>query len=153
MISDLGRVFSIKRNKFLKLRINKEGYYYVILYNYDIVKNFRVHKLVAQSFLENKGNLQCVDHINNNKTDNRLDNLRYATSQLNNHNTRIRKDNTTGVKGISFHKKCNKYYVRIMINKKQKHIGCFTTLEQATIARKKVANELFGEFTHSSEKY
>jgi hypothetical protein len=50
MISDCGRVFSIRRNKFLKLRITNSGYYYVNLCNNNIVKNFSIHRLVAQAF-------------------------------------------------------------------------------------------------------
>jgi hypothetical protein len=153
MVSDLGRVFSIKRNKFLKLRINKEGYYYVILCKYGIVKYFTVHRLVGLHFLKNPENKGCIDHINNNKLDNTINNLRFATLKENSQNAKISKKNTSGIKGISFDKKRNKYCAYITIDNKYKYIGCFTTLEQATIARKKTANELFGEFTHSSEKY
>jgi hypothetical protein len=153
MISDCGKVFSIKRNKFLKPRINDRGYYFVDLYTNGLVKRFKVHRLVAKAFLDNNENKSCIDHINNIKTDNRLENLRWCSYTENNRNRTIRKDNTCGIKGIIFYKKYNKYCARIMINKKNKHIGYFTTLEEAMLARKKVANELFGEFTHSSEKY
>jgi hypothetical protein len=152
MISDKGRVFSIKRNKFLKPGIDKGGYYFVILYNYNIVKKFRIHRLVGLHFLKNPENKKCIDHINNNKLDNTINNLRFATSQQNSQNAKISKRNKFGVKGVYFHKKSNKYHVQIRINNKLKHIGYYKTLEQAMIARKKVANELFGEFTHSSEK-
>jgi hypothetical protein len=151
MVSDEGRVFSIKSHKFLKPILNDRGYYIVFLYSNKIVKKFKVHRLVAIHFLKNPENKKLIDHINNNATDNRLENLRYATSSENNHNARIRKDNTSGVKGISF--ECNKYRVRITINNKKKHIGYFKTLEEAKEARKKIANELFGEFTNACEKY
>jgi hypothetical protein len=72
MISDEGRVFSIRRNKFLKPRITNGGYYIVNLYNYDIVKTFKVHRLVSQAFLDNIENKLFIDHINNIRTDNRL---------------------------------------------------------------------------------
>ena len=153
MISDEGQVFSIKSHKFLKPRIDNGGYYFVGLYNNGIRKHLKIHNLVAKAFLDNNGNKRCVDHINNIKTDNRLKNLRFVSSSENSHNARIRKDNTSGIKGITFYKKYNKSLARIMINNKSKHIGYYKTLEEATIARKKVANKLFGEFTHSSEKY
>jgi hypothetical protein len=153
MISDEGRVFSIKKHKFLKPRLNNWGYYYVSLYNYNIKKNFTVHRLVGLHFLENPENKKLIDHINNNKLDNRLNNLRWCSYTENNINKKISNRNTSEIKGVYFNKKCNKYLARIMINNKYKYIGCFKTLEQATIARKKVANKLFGEFTHSSEKY
>ena len=153
MISDCGRVFSIKSHRFLKPYLNSHNYYFVSLSNYSIAKKFSIHRLVAKSFLNNPENKRCVDHINNIRTDNRLANLRWCSDTENNRNSKIRNDSTTGIKGISFNKTCNKYYVQIRINRKLKYIGDYKTLEEATIARKKVANELFGEFTHSSEKY
>ena len=153
MVSDLGRVFSIKSHKFLKPCINDRGYYIVSLCKYGIVKTFRVHRLVGLHFLENPENKKYIDHINNIATDNRLENLRYATLKENSHNATIRKDNKSGIKGIYFQKSINKYCVQITINNKCRYIGCFTTLEQATIARKKVANETFKEFTNACEKY
>jgi hypothetical protein len=153
MISDEGRVFSIKSHKFLKPCINTCGYYYVHLCKDGIVKNLRIHRLVSQAFLDNNENKQFVDHINNNKLDNRLKNLRWCSYSENNRNTIIRKNNTSGIKGVHFHKQRNKYCVQITINNKSKHIGYYKTLEEATIARKKVANELFGEFTNVCEKY
>jgi hypothetical protein len=152
MVSDCGRVFSIKSHKFLKPGIDSCGYYFVVLYDNGIRKLFRLHRLVGLYFLENPDNKKCIDHINGNTKDNTINNLRWASLCENNHNAKIRKDNTSGVKGIIFDKKSNKYHARIMINRKQKHIGCFTTLEQATIARQKVANELFKEFTNICEK-
>jgi hypothetical protein len=151
MISDLGRIFSIKKHKFLKPAIDNRGYYIVDLHN-GIRKSFRLHRLVGLHFLENPDNKQYVDHINNIRTDNRLENLRFATLNENSHNAKIRKDNTTGIKGIYFKKSINKYCVQIRINSKQKHIGYFYSLEEATIARKKIANEIFKEFTNACEK-
>jgi hypothetical protein len=79
--------------------------------------------------------------------------LRWCSSSENSHNAKINKRNKFGVKGISFHKRFNKYCAYITINNKLKHIGYYKTLEEATIARKKVANENFKEFTNVCEKY
>jgi hypothetical protein len=152
MVSDYGRVFSIKSHKFLKPHINSKGYYLVNLYNNGIVKHFRIHRLVALHFLENPENKKCIDHINGNIKDNTINNLRWASLCENSHNAKIRKDNTTGIKGVYFNKELNKYCVQIRIKNKRKHIGCFNSLEEATIARKKAANELFKEFTNICEK-
>jgi hypothetical protein len=152
MISDEGRVFSIKSHKFLKPCINSMGYYHITLSKNGIAKRFKVHKLVINAFLKNPDNKKSVDHINNNKIDNRLINLRWCSQSENIQNANLSKRNTTGVKGISYNKKNNKYHVLIMINKKHKHIGYFKTLEEATIARKQVANEIFKEFTNACEK-
>jgi hypothetical protein len=152
MISDYGRVFSIKSHRFLKPRINTWGYYKVNLCENGIKKTFTIHRLVGLHFLENPENKKCIDHINNNRLDNTINNLRFVSSQQNSHNSVIPKNNTSGVKGVYFDKKRNKYHVQITINNKKKHIGRFKTLEEATIARKKVANELFKEFTNICEK-
>jgi hypothetical protein len=152
MISDYGRVFSIKRNKFLKPFRDSQGYYMVVLYNNCIRKTIAIHRLVGLHFLENHENKKCIDHINNIRTDNRLENLRWSSYSENSHNAKISNRNTSGVKGITFDKKWNKYRVLIMINNKQKHIGGFKTLEEAKEARQQKANELFKEFTNICEK-
>jgi hypothetical protein len=152
MVSDYGKVFSIKSHRFLKPFIDGRGYYRVNLYNNGIRKFYRIHRLVALQFLENPENKNCIDHVNGNVKDNTINNLRWASKCENSHNAKIRKDNTTGIKGIYFKKSINKYCVQIRINNKQKHIGYFYSLDEATLARKKAANEIFKEFTNACEK-
>jgi hypothetical protein len=153
MISDKGRVFSIKSHRFLKPRINTKGYYYVSLSSNKIVKNFTIYRVIGLHFLENPENKEYIDHINNNRLDNRLENLRFVSSSENSMNRKISNKNTSGVKGISFYKKYNnKYRVQIWFNNKSKHIGYFNSLDEATTARRQKANELFKEFTNTCEK-
>lgn len=59
---------------------------------------------------------------------------------------------TSGIKGVSYCKREGKWRAHIYHNKEKIHIGYFDTLENATIARIKKANEIFGEFTNSCEK-
>jgi hypothetical protein len=152
MVSNLGNVFSVKGNRNLKPRINNCGYYMVNLCENGIKKTITIHRLVGLHFLKNPENKKCIDHINGNIKDNTINNLRWCSYTENSYNVKIRKDNTTGIKGIIFDKKSNKYRVRITINKKCKHIGYYNSLEEATNARKKVANEIFKEFTNICEK-
>ena len=152
MISDLGRVFSIKSHRFLKPGIDGNGYYMVDLHNIGIRKTCKIHRLLGLHFLENPENKKCIDHKNGNRKDNTINNLRWATLNENNYNAKIRKNNTSGVKGVSFDKKRNKYRVRINYNNKEKFIGYFNSLEEATIARQQKANEIFKEFTNICEK-
>ena len=63
----------------------------------------------------------------------------------------MRSNNTSGIKGVCFHKASNKWIVQIMINGKKKHIGIYETKEQAIEARKLKAIELFGEFMNDCE--
>ena len=57
-----------------------------------------------------------IDHIDENKSNNNVENLRWATNQDNQFNSGISKNNTSGFKGISYNKKLKKYSARICIN-------------------------------------
>lgn len=83
------------------------------------------------------------DHENGIKTDNRLSNLRFVDQSENCKNLSMRSDNTSGHTGVSFHKRDQKWYVNISINKKQKHIGSFDSFEEAVKTRK-AAERLYG---------
>ena len=87
-----------------------------------------------------------VDHINCNKSDNRLENLRLATRQENQWNTGVRSSNSSGFKGVSFHKHSGKWQAQICINWKNKHIGKFDSPQLAHEAYCKAAALLRGEF-------
>ena len=71
-----------KTNKILKESINNKGYYTVHLNGITHDK----HRLVAKQFINNPNNLSCVDHINHNRTDNRISNLRWISYSENNKN-------------------------------------------------------------------
>ena len=150
-VSNLGNIRNIKTNKLLNPFL-KHGYYHVDLYNNGMSKHFRLHRLVALHFLENKENKPCIDHINNNRLDNNIENLRFSTVQENNWNTGLLPKNKTGIKGVSFDKKKNKWRVQISINRKKIHVGYYTNIDDAKQARINIANKLFGEFTNKCEK-
>jgi len=78
-----------------------------------------------------------VDHINGNKTDNRKDNLRVVSQSENAFNSGIRVNNTSGYKGVS--KFEDRWRARIYINGKEKHLGLFTSKEEAAKAYNEVA--------------
>ncbi|ULT55402.1 AP2 domain-containing protein [Neobacillus drentensis] len=68
-------------------------------------------------------------------------NCRWATKEVQSRNTRVYKTNKTGVSGVYFNKKLNKYQARIAVNGKHIHLGCFLTLEEAANARRKAEEE------------
>ena len=87
-----------------------------------------------------------LDHINGNRNDNSIANLRLATRRENTRNTRMRKDNTSGFKGVTFHKKTGKWAAALFINGKTKHLGLFETALLASKEYCRRASELHGEF-------
>lgn len=84
-VSNLGRVLSLKfgKERFLKPAIYN-GYYSVVLLNGNIRKLVRIHRLVAKAFIPNPYNLPEVNHKDENKLNNCVDNLEWCTSQYNN---------------------------------------------------------------------
>lgn len=104
-------------------------------------KMYMAHRLVWL-YMYGKFPDHQIDHINHNRSDNRLCNLRAVTHQQNQWNPQRRKDNTSGYIGVRFHKAAQKYTATICCNKKNRHIGCFDTLEQANLAYLKAKAEL-----------
>ena len=82
-----------------------------------------------------------IDHINGNRADNRISNLREATRAENSQNVHAaRRDNTSGYLGV--HKDRGRWNARIKVNGKYKHIGCFATPEDAHLAYLAAKREL-----------
>lgn len=152
-VSNLGRVFSLKTFDFLSPSIDGEGYSPITLRRKGCKKKSRnVHRLVALAFLTNPERKPSVDHINNCRTDNRVTNLRFATQSENGGNRRTGKNSTTGINGVSYHKKKKLYQAYITIDGIMIHLGWFTTLDEAQQVRVKRVNETFGVYTNSCER-
>ena len=118
LIYNDGRVFGKKSNKFLKPSSNGSGYKQVVLSKEGKSKTHRVHRLVAEHYIPNPENKKCVDHINRIRTDNRLENLRWATHSENNQNTNMSKNNTSGHQNIYYNKRDNNWKFTKGINNK-----------------------------------
>ena len=87
-----------------------------------------------------------IDHINGNRCDNRIENLRAATVCQNMRNCKAPITNTSGVKGVYLHKQLGKWTASIRIDKKLAHLGTFTTIFDAACARKSAEIKHYGEF-------
>lgn len=98
-VSDLGRVKNLKFNRIVKLYTQKTGYIYVCLCKDGKKTSFRVHRLVAETFIPNPDNLPCVNHKDENKENNIPENLEWCDMKYNtNYGTRnIRLSNTKKV--------------------------------------------------------
>lgn len=86
-----------------------------------------------------------VDHINRDRFDNRVSNLRLVNYTVNAANCGIYAHNTTGVRGVSYNKRDRIYYAQIKLNQKAKHLGSFSTVEEAAKARRAAELRYFGE--------
>lgn len=87
-----------------------------------------------------------VDHINRNGLDNRRSNLRLATQAQNNANTGLRRNNTSGAKGVDRQAHASRWRAQITVNGKAKFLGLFGTFDEASDAYAKAAAEHFGDF-------
>lgn len=82
-INENGDIWSYRRQKFLKPRPDKDGYLRVGLTKDKHQRTFFIHRLLAETFIPNPLNLPLVNHKNEIKTDNRLENLEWATQWYN----------------------------------------------------------------------
>ena len=130
LIYPSGKVYSKKSKRYLNPYCNSHGYLNVNLYKDGKKKIYKIHRLVGLYYIPNPDNKICLDHIDRNRKNNKLNNLRWATYSENNQNTGVRKDNTSGIKNISYHKTNDRYDYRKMI-RSVKHHKVFRTLEEA----------------------
>lgn len=91
-----------------------------------------------------------VDHINGNRFDCRVENMRLCTHSQNIANDGPRTNNKLGVKGVDYHGKKGKYRATIRVNYKKIHLGVFDTLKDAAIAYNEGAKKYYGEFAYQN---
>ena len=150
-VSNIGRVRNANTGRILKSAINERRYNTVILHGDNHRSTKMMHRLVAQEFLE-KCNESQVDHINHDKLDNCVSNLRWVSNQQNSMNKTKTSSNTSSkYKGVSFDRKRNKWAVAIKINNKKKFLGYFVDEKDAARAYNNKAVELFEDYASINE--
>ena len=122
------------------------GYIYTSRIKNGEPKYYQLHNIVMDNY---QNNYLCknIDHINGNIKDNRKQNLRLVTRSQNNMNRKISKNNTTGIKGVSYYKKRNKWIVNL--SSKNDNIRIykeFNDKEKAINYRREIENKYFGEY-------
>jgi hypothetical protein len=108
-------------------------------------KHYKTHRLV---FLMFHGYMpKEVDHIDGNSLNNKIENLREATRSEQCCNTKLRKDSTSGIKGVTWDKARNKWIVSINKHKKTMFRGRFDDLELAQLVAIEARDKYHGSFT------
>lgn len=132
-ILDIDRYWSINNLKYVLCRIKGREYqlhrYIMGLGFYDVEKDI------------------IVDHIDGNTLDNRKSNLRIIHRRHNPKNTAMYNNNTSGYKGVSWHKDRKKWQVAIQVDKNNIYLGIFDNLDEAVKVRKEAEIKYFGEFS------
>lgn len=145
-VSNIGNVKSlVSKGKIMKPQLSvskKRNYYALTLFGNGKRKRATVHQLVAITFLgyiPNGSNAFCVDHINNNPFDNRVENLQIISNREN--SSKDRKGSSIFT-GVCWHKLRKKWIAAININGKKKYLGYFDTEINASHAYQREINEL-----------
>ena len=116
---------------------NNEGYVHIKI-------SGRLHKAHRLAWLitHREWPYGQIDHINHNRSDNRLDNLRVVTNQQNTYNQKKRKTNASGFTGVGWHKRICKWQAQIQADGKKVCLGYFENIEAAVAARKAAEENL-----------
>jgi hypothetical protein len=143
-VSSLGRLKSLKKieEKILKPIASSDNYLRIWLFKNGKRETKMVHQLVAIAFLNHKpsGMVLVIDHINDIRTDNRVDNLQIVPNRFNVCKTQGKY--SSKYKGVYWVEKVKKWRSTIVIDKKVKQLGYFINEEEASKAYQKAVQEL-----------
>jgi hypothetical protein len=141
-----GRLYQAKKRPKIQVGslaggLTPKGYRYIQLRG----RKYPAHHLV---WLFEHGHFpkNFIDHIDGNKDNNHISNLREVTNKQNTENRGKQRNNKTGYKGVSFNKRLKKYVAQIQHNNKAIYIGVFASAHDAHIAYEKKAKELFTHY-------
>jgi len=109
-------------------------------------ENYKLHRII---FLYHNGYMpKIIDHINGDRYDNRIENLREANTYQNRQNSRIYSTSKSGVKNVYWDNACKKWRVVISINGKRKDFGLYADLEEAKQVATSMRDKYFKEFAN-----
>ena len=142
LASDLGRIKSLKfgKERIMKQGVDGMGYRVVNLSECGTYRTKLVHRLITRTFI-GESPLTC-DHINGNKKDNRLINLRYLTQRENIIAHHSKQKKSSKYTGVSWRKSIKKWWAYIRVGNKVRHLGYFNSELMAHRANKKALNSI-----------
>lgn len=154
--SSLGRIKSLRRviarrdgyaqpvaEKILAQKVMNKSYRGVALLKDRKQTTFLVHRLVMQAFEAYEG---PVDHVDRCGANNAISNLRRASLSQNQANQGMRRNNTSGFKGVTWDRRANRWMAQISVANKRQFLGYFKVPEEAARKYDSVARAAFGPF-------
>jgi hypothetical protein len=140
-----------KTNRHSKAKLGQMAGSYAGIYGLVTIdsKAYTLHRVIF--YMHHKYVSKFIDHINGNKHDNRIENLREATQSQNQQNRGLNKNNTSGVKNVYWHKKTQKWIADLRYNGKKKNFGSYSTLEEAKKVVEQFRNINHKEFANHGQ--
>lgn len=133
---------SIKVGDVAGKSVNDSGYNIVGIAG----KTYRLHRII---FLYHNGYLpKIVDHIDGNRSNNKIENLRSANDFQNSRNARLSKRNTSGIKGVCWARHVNKWLVQVRQGGSKKYLGLYDDLELAELVAIEARNLFHKEYAN-----
>ena len=126
------------------ISIDSRGYAYFSYCGQDVY----LHRLLTNTalFFDTRDkDIEIIDHINRNRCDNRIENLRMIKKSENPVNCSVYSNNKSGHKGISWLERLRKWQVNIQYKNKNHYIGVFENIDDAILARKQAEQDVFGK--------
>jgi len=143
-VSTFGNVRNNKTGRIMKAGNSGDGYLTFGLTSNNKTKTFKAHRLIADSFIPNDDNLTVVDHIDGNRHNNNINNLRWASNYQNMANRRTSKGENQGV-----YTRDHGFEACLQHNNKYIYLGSYKTIEEARQAYADAKHHYCKEFCPS----
>lgn len=126
---------SVAKDRYTNIQINKKIY-----------KAHRLAWLYVYGSFPNK----CIDHINGNRSDNKISNLREANHSQNGMNKKMQSNNTSGVRGVYWNRNVKKWHAEVRLKGKRIYLGLFDSLELAELVVSETRLKYHGQFAYEA---